>query len=133
MPKQLTQKDLESGAQVIKKAVAVVASAPAGADMVEVLKEVQHAIQKMVSLQAMTKALIEKPIVQQDTSEILDRLAEIQFLTQQTMESMSTAMVDAVKGFRTPIPTPKPRSIEMTVTERDAWGRIKAIKANLEA
>lgn len=132
MPKQLTKEMLESGSVQVSKIVRS-ASTPAGPDMVDVMKEIAAAIQKMVALQAMTKILIEKPIAQHDNSEILDRLAEIQFLTQQTMEGMGAAMVDAVKGFHAPVPVSKPRAIEMVVTERDAWGRIKTLKANLEA
>ena len=131
MPRKLTSQDIDSGlAVVLKKAEP---PPPVNIDVVDVLKEITAAISKLVALHTMTKALIEKPIIQPDHSEILDRMAEIQLLTQQTMENIGNSISDTIRGVgNTPIPASKTRSIEMTVTERDAWGRIKSIKANLE-
>jgi len=131
MPKQLTQKDLEGGAVVIRKATPR-AVATMGPDVVDVLKEITAAISKLVALHTMTKALIEKPIIQPDHSEILDRMAEVQFLTQQTMEAMANNMAEAI---RRDVPTFKQQTIldiQLKVTERDAWGRIMALGAHVE-
>jgi hypothetical protein len=132
MPKRLTQTDLEGGAVVIHKA-APRAVATMGPDVVDVLKEITAAISKLVALHTMTKALIEKPVIQPDHSEILDRMAEVQFLTQQTMEAMANNMAEAIRRDVPTFHPPTVRDIEMKVTERDAWGRIMKVNAHLES
>lgn len=132
MPKQLTQKDLEGGAVVVRKPTPRPAPASLGPEVVDVLKEITTAISKLVALHAMTKALVERPIIQPDHSMILDRMAEVQFLTQQTMEAMASNMAEAI---RRDVPAPHVQTIQniqLKVTERDAWGRIVSIGANVE-
>jgi hypothetical protein len=134
MPKQLTQKDLESGAVIVRKCTPRAMAVPAymGPEVVDVLKEITAAISKLVSLHTMTKALIEKPVVQPDHSLILDRMAEVQFLTQQTMEAMANNMVEAIRRDVPTYQAPTIQDIKLKVTERDAWGRIVSLDGRVE-
>jgi hypothetical protein len=144
MPRQLTKSDIESGlARVIREAIpkAIPATEPPptpapdpGPDVADVLKEVAEAIKRMVALHASTVAMLKKPttIPPADNSEILERMAEIQLLTQQAMENMSMAIAESRKDVTT-LHTPVVKDIELSVTERDAWGRIVKLKAHVEA
>lgn len=131
MPRKLTSQDIDSGLAVVLKRAEP--TPPVNLDVVDVLKEITAAISKLVALHTMTKALIEKPVIQQDHSKILDRMAEVQFLTQQTMEAMANNMAEVIRRDVPTYTPPAVKDIELSVTDRDAWGRIKTIKAHLEA
>lgn len=109
-------------------AVPAVVEAPG---VVDVLKEITDAIKRLVALHSLTKAMLDRPVQPVNNDQILDRMAEIQFLTQQTMDNLREAVADSQKNIPTFRP-PTTRDIELSVTERDAWGRISKLKAHLE-
>jgi|GEM_PF-7125067 len=133
MPKQLTKADIDAGVQLIKKAaVKAEVEKVARNEVADVLKEITGAIKRLVDLHTLTKAMLERQAIAPPSNEVLiDRIAEIQYLTQQTMENLTAAIVES----RREIPTFKTeviQDIQLRVTERDAWGRIISLAAHVE-
>lgn len=133
MPKQLTKKDIDAGAQLIKKAeVKLEVEKIARSEVADVLKEITGAIKRLVDLHTLTRAMLERQAIVPASNDVLiDRIAEIQYLTQQTMENLASSISES----RREIPTPRPeviQDIQLRVTERDAWGRIISLAAHVE-
>ena len=131
MPKLISSSDIDTGkAQIVRKAPAPVPAKIAPDGVSDVLKEISVAIKRLVDLHNVTRLLIEKQLDPVDNTELLDRIATIQELTQQTLEGLRDAV-----STRPDIPTfhpPTTRGIALEVTERDAWGRIRKITAVLD-
>jgi hypothetical protein len=131
MPKQLIVADIESGRAKMMKS-AMEKSTPAKSEMSGAMKEMTAAVKHLATLHTLTQAVLDRQgLPPASTTEILDKLAEIQFLTQQTMESLREAII--LKQADPPmVPCVTMRDIDLKVTERDAWGRIMSIKGHLE-
>jgi ElaB/YqjD/DUF883 family membrane-anchored ribosome-binding protein len=123
MPRQLTKSELESGtAEIVRKASpppAPEAPKERGADL---LKQIVSAISDLVKLHKTTEAILKRPTHDSDEqlAAALERLADIQEMTQQTMQAFQD---------RKPEPPPTPwTEAAIEVTEWDAYGRAKKMK-----
>lgn len=127
MPKQLAQEQMTK--VVSKAAIRAGVEEKAKADIL--LEQLAAAVVALTDLQRSTEALMRRPPPAPpapDNSELfgmLERLIELQALMQSALAVMAQPTPER-------LPTPKTRVVEMTVTDRDAWGRIKNIKATLE-